>query len=92
MTLTTDERSEITPSAFLVMELHARYYMLIDRYVRHRLHDPVRSAEVVREVFARAASDPDSLPQRPLPLLIAIARHEIAEILTEGPLPTERPS
>lgn len=92
MTLTTDERSELTPSAFLVIELHARYHVLIDRYVRHRLHDPVRSAEVVSEVFTRAASEPDSLSRNPLPLLIAIARHEIAEILTEGPLPTERPS
>ncbi len=76
---------------FRVIELQARYHDLIDRYVRRRVTDSQDADRVVSRVFARMAADIAEMPDRPLPWLIATARHECAAIRLGGRTIRPRP-
>ncbi len=88
MTLTTHERPQSAPDAFLAVELHSRYHEVIERYVRKRIHDPELAASVLGEVHRSIVRDPEWFARNPLPRLIAVARRETVRALTPSSRPT----
>lgn len=68
---------------FWMVDLQARYFDVIDRYVRKRVSDPERAREIVNHVFAAAAvsGNAGEVAASPLPWLIATARRACARSL-----------
>jgi DNA-directed RNA polymerase specialized sigma24 family protein len=79
MTAITQAGTAGEPDLYRLIELHARYFDIIDRYVRHRAPCRDQAGRVVDAVFQHAAAHLAEIPDPPLPWLIATARHECAE-------------
>lgn len=64
-----------------MIDLQARYFDVIDRYVRKRVADQDRARDIINEVFVAAAVDSGEVLASPLPWLISTARRACARAL-----------